>query len=333
MFSSLLSNVDKLGDVILDSTIPHRRNNHRPYALQGQGLFLILVIIISSQITVNFFTKSGDLLGYATNITSSAIISLTNQERNNAGFSTLGQNPSLASAAVLKANDMLQKDYWAHFSPDGTSPWYFFGLVGYQYSAAGENLARDFATSSGVVNAWMVSSGHKANILNSSFTQIGVGVVNGNLQGNDTTLVVQLFGRPLNQAAVGATSSTSGGSLAIGGSSAIPVKLDAEVGVPSSEQNSQSTEGTLAGSESLEPVTASKSQLENNGVVTLVKNTTQSQRVTMILLLLVGALFATDSFVIFRKRHLRVGSHSFVHASVMFLLAISSFIYGWGNIL
>src|SRR3990172_5338206 len=229
MFSSISVGMDKVGEVILTATIPHHKNNHRPHLIKGEGLFLLLFVLLVSQITVNVLTKSGDLLGFATNISSSAIISLTNSERKNAGLQVLSEKTPLDSAASLKAKDMFQKDYWAHYAPDGTSPWYFFGLVGYQYAAAGENLARDFATSEGVVNAWMDSPGHKANILNSSFTEIGVSVVNGNLQGQDTTLVVQFFGKPLQ------TASGAAGSLTQG-SSGTPTKVEAGITLPNEVQ-------------------------------------------------------------------------------------------------
>ena len=322
MFSSLFLGMDKVGEAILTATIPHHKNNHRPHLIKGEGLFLLLFVLLASQITVNFLTRSGDLLGYATNISSSVIISLTNSERKNAGLHVLSEKTPLDSAATLKAKDMFQKDYWAHYAPDGTSPWYFFGLVGYQYAAAGENLARDFATSEGVVNAWMDSPGHRANILNSSFTEIGVGVVNGNLQGEDTTLVVQLFGKPL-QTASGAVGSS------VQGSSGTPTKVEAGITLPNVEQE-ENPEVVTPKSEGLGTQTAQK---KANDITALVKNTTDSQRVTIILLLLVGILFITDSFVIFRKRHVREGSHSFAHASIIILLAVSSLLYGWGTIL
>ena len=108
----------------------------------------------------------------------------------------------LTKAAALKADDMFSDNYWAHFAPDGTSPWYFYGKVGYSYTWAGENLARDFQTSAGVVAGWMASTaGHKENILNSNFTEVGVAVKNGVLQGEETTLVVQLFGKPVSYTA------------------------------------------------------------------------------------------------------------------------------------
>ena len=92
---------------------------------------------------------------------------------------------------------MLAKGYWAHFAPDGTSPWSFFLSFGYKYRYAGENLARDFQDAPSAVNAWMNSPSHRENILNPNYRDIGIGVVEGNLAGVNTTIIVQFFGTPL----------------------------------------------------------------------------------------------------------------------------------------
>ena len=94
-------------------------------------------------------------------------------------------------------NDMFAKQYWAHVSADGKQPWDFISDAGYSYTVAGENLARDFQHADQVVEAWMASPTHKANILHEKYTEIGIAVVEGNLEGIETTLVVQMFGNPL----------------------------------------------------------------------------------------------------------------------------------------
>jgi hypothetical protein len=89
---------------------------------------------------------------------------------------------------------MFAKNYWAHNSPTGTTPWDFITASGYKYVVAGENLAKNFSTSQAVVNAWMASPTHKDNIVKPSYKEIGFAVVNGTLNGEETTLVVQMFG-------------------------------------------------------------------------------------------------------------------------------------------
>ncbi len=178
---------------------PHHTNNHRPKLLHPVGIaFLIgLILVISSAIEI-FKTVSpkGFVLGYASNITIEQVLELTNQERTNTGLQPLTLNPQLSAAAVEKANHMFSNNYWDHISPDGTTPWFFIKGQGYRYSVAGENLARDFDSSTPMVKAWMESPTHKANIIHNKFTDTGIAVVNGQLDGFETTLVVQMFGQP-----------------------------------------------------------------------------------------------------------------------------------------
>jgi hypothetical protein len=89
---------------------------------------------------------------------------------------------------------MFSNNYWAHFSPQGKSPWDFIVGAGYTYTLAGENLAKNFNDSVGVVDAWMNSPSHRENLLKPGYKEIGFAVVNGTLNGEETTLVVQMFG-------------------------------------------------------------------------------------------------------------------------------------------
>lgn len=175
--------------------IPHESNNQKAKILHPSGLSVLAVILIAFQIVIGYGTKSFPrVLGYAANISPSEVIRLTNEKRAQNGLSPVNENGSLSAAAIAKGQDMLSKGYWAHFAPDGTSPWSFFLKFGYKYKYAGENLARDFSSASGAVDGWMGSPTHKDNILNPNYKDIGVGVVEGNLAGADTTIVVQFFG-------------------------------------------------------------------------------------------------------------------------------------------
>ncbi len=178
--------------------IPHESNNQKAKILHPSSLTLIAVLLISFQFLLNFTGNTfPKVLGYAANISPSEVIRLTNQKRVENGLLPLSENSTLSSAALAKGNDMFAKGYWAHFAPDGTSPWSFFLSFGYKYRYAGENLARDFSDSSSVVDAWMNSPSHRENILNANYKEMGIGVVNGNLAGADTTIVIQFFGAPL----------------------------------------------------------------------------------------------------------------------------------------
>ena len=126
----------------------------------------------------------------------STVVQLTNEERSDNNASPLLRNATLDAAAAMKAEHMARNGYFAHFAPDGTSPWYWFDQAGYVYAHAGENLAIHFTDSDEVVDAWMNSPTHRANIVDSKFTEIGVGTAKGKFNGHNTVYVVQLFGTP-----------------------------------------------------------------------------------------------------------------------------------------
>ena len=183
--------------------IPHESNNQKGRILHPSSLSLIAVFLIAFQVLLSVFPRSlPRVLGYAANISPAEVIRLTNAQRAASGLSPVSENSKLDLAALAKGNDMLAKGYWAHFAPDGTSPWSFFMNFGYKYQYAGENLARDFSNANDAVNAWMNSPSHRENILNSKYKEIGIGVVEGNLAGVNTTIIVQFFGTPLGGAPV-----------------------------------------------------------------------------------------------------------------------------------
>jgi len=183
--------------VLKDLFTPHSANNHRARILHPASLSLIVALFLVGQFFLNFFTLvSPSVLGYASNISPEKIIELTNQKRAELGLTPLVNNSLLNEVAQRKAADMFAFNYWAHVSPSGRDPWSFFKEVGYKYTYAGENLARDFMDSASVVEAWMNSPTHRENIVNPHYKEIGVAVVNGTLNGVETTLVVQVFGTP-----------------------------------------------------------------------------------------------------------------------------------------
>lgn len=175
---------------------PHQRNNHRPKVLHHSSLTFFIGFIMFVQLSFNFVARAAPgVLGVDSTITPGEIILLTNQEREKKNLAPLHSDSLLVEAAAQKAADMLTLDYWAHDSPLGKKPWWFIKNVGYDYSYAGENLARDFTDSNSVVVAWINSPSHRDNLLNSRYQDIGVAVVEGIFQGRETTLVVQMFGQ------------------------------------------------------------------------------------------------------------------------------------------
>ena len=130
------------------------------------------------------------------------VVDLTNDERADLAAAPLQRNTLLDQAAQQKAQHMAANEYFAHFAPDGTTPWSFFKSSGYVYAHAGENLAIHFTDSTEVVEAWMQSPAHRKNIVDTKYTEIGVGTAKGKFDGYDTVYVVQLFGTPAVQPAV-----------------------------------------------------------------------------------------------------------------------------------
>jgi hypothetical protein len=106
----------------------------------------------------------------------SEIANLSNQYRSAVGLPTLVTNSSLTASAQAKADHLAANNYFAHDTPDGTSPWYFFDEAGYSYLSAGENLALSNQSASSVVDGWYNSPGHRANMLSSSFVEVGYGI-------------------------------------------------------------------------------------------------------------------------------------------------------------
>lgn len=133
----------------------------------------------------------------AGNLTVEGIISQTNVQRKSQGSQILTESVQLDASAQAKANDLLAKQYFAHVAPDGKTVTDLVGKEGYEYIKIGENLALGtFNGDAGVVTAWMNSPEHRENMLDTAFTQIGVGVSSGMYQGRVVTIAVQHFGRP-----------------------------------------------------------------------------------------------------------------------------------------
>lgn len=176
--------------------LPHHSNNQRPQLLHASSLLMLSVVLFVSAFSVSFLkTHTQSVLGISYNISSTDLLNLTNQERQANGLPTLTLNDQLSQAAAGKAEDMMINNYWAHISPSGVTPWQFITNAGYHYTAAGENLARGFTTSSSVTDAWMASPEHRANVLSSNYQEVGFAVREGSLTGeSDTVLVVEMFG-------------------------------------------------------------------------------------------------------------------------------------------
>ncbi len=176
------------------AVVPHKKNQYRPHLIRRYGLASVLVLIIIAQGMYNFGTQ-GNILGSQNGVSVSELLDETNAARTKLGETPLVLDEKLSKAAALKAEDMIADQYWAHTSPDGAEPWKWLGDVEYNYAQAGENLAKGFSASDAVVNAWLNSAEHRDNVLKADYADVGFATVNGELMGEQTTLVVAMYGK------------------------------------------------------------------------------------------------------------------------------------------
>ena len=183
--------------------IPSEENQYKPHLLRKASLAVIAtlsVAIFALGVFQNTVFMKSDFLSA---VISRVLVDLANENRVENNLNGLTSNPMLEEAARQKAEDMASKGYFAHNSPDGTTPWYWIKNAGYKFAYAGENLAVNFSDSEDVDKAWMNSPGHRANILHSKFTEIGIATARGEYKGKSTVFVVQMFGRPIDGDRIG----------------------------------------------------------------------------------------------------------------------------------
>ena len=178
--------------------IPSKENAYQPHFLRTNAVLGIFGILIAFEAL--YLAHTLVLLpssNYLAAIFSSVLIDQTNGERSMEHIGILTPSAKLEEVAKLKAEDMATNGYFAHISPDGKrDSWYWFKKVGYDYAAAGENLAVNFTDSKDVTEAWMHSPSHRANILGENYTEIGIATARGLYKGKEAIFVVQMFGRP-----------------------------------------------------------------------------------------------------------------------------------------
>lgn len=189
--SVLLCALSALSAVTFSSIAAQESRTHT--VVKGDTLWKIAVkyeVGLSEIKSANTHIKNYDLIYPGDKITvpaldsavssyESEVVRLVNIERRKAGLSDLTHDWQLSRVARYKSQDMKDKNYFSHTSPTYGSPFDMMRSFGISYRSAGENIAKGQSTPSAVVNAWMNSSGHRANILNKSFTHIGVGYVAG----------------------------------------------------------------------------------------------------------------------------------------------------------
>jgi hypothetical protein len=298
---------------------PHSSNNHKAAIIQPSGLCFLIGIFIFTQASFNLFVGLvPGVFGFMADIAPEAIVELTNQKRSESGVAPLKISDQLNEAARQKAGDMFAKNYWAHVSPSGTQPWTFIKNVGYSYLYAGENLARDFYNASGVVDAWMASPTHRDNVLNEKYQDIGVAVVDGVLLGQETTLVVQMFGSQRGEI-VAVTKEKPSEEMAPGFQEAAK---EAEVSITPLFEKQEGTPGAIL----VKSMPSQKVSPWLSGF-----NLTKSLGLAFAGLLF--GVLAFDGLIIYRRKTARVSGHNFIHGTFIIILVIMILLSQQGVIL
>jgi uncharacterized protein YkwD len=134
-------------------------------ALRPLTLFVVLVLAAG--------------VARASEIKPESVLRLMNAYRAVNGLDPLTIDSRLDNVATARIDDMVERAYWAHVAPDGSKPFPLFPKYGYYYRSVGENLAKGFETAEVLVASWMESPGHRANILNPVFQNVGIAIIDG----------------------------------------------------------------------------------------------------------------------------------------------------------
>lgn len=196
---------------------------------------LIVLVLGSIFFAVSRPVKNSGVLAFATNLSKSRLLEATNEQRRKYGVSNLTVSEKLTQAAQKKSDDMTNRNYWSHNTPDGHEPWVFIDETGYKYLKAGENLAYGFDSSNNTITGWMNSPSHKANLISSDFTEVGFGFTNSDnyVEEGEQTIVVAMYGRPITATVV----QTSPAIINTDTSNPAPITTDTPiVSEPSSQQ-------------------------------------------------------------------------------------------------
>lgn len=295
---------------IIHLVIPRHTNNHKAKMLHSSSLLVIASLLVIWQGLLSFLPRLGpNILGYSAQISPDEVVRITNEKRASAGLPQLNLNSTLSSAAYSKGRDMIERDYWSHTAPDGTQPWKFFTDLGYRYRYAGENLARDFTNPSSAVDAWMSSPTHRDNILNPKYKEIGIGVVEGDLAGVDTTIIVQFFG-----------------------STYTDVVTQPVAQIPATTAPTASPEAVVALTSPIPTIKAVYTSPQPTQQV-LISPFTTTRSISLAVVGLLMFVFVVDSLLVSRRKIARIGGRTIAHIAFLGMILSIVLILKSGQIL
>ncbi len=181
-------------NLLRDFFVPCKENGFKPKVLETQAFVMFLGFLFALKILtlISFWGNFGATI--FNQVALEDLYVLANETRVANGVNKLQSSSKLEAVAQLKLADMFQNNYFAHISPAGVDPWYWFDRINYDYKIAGENLAMNFMSSNEVMDAWLNSESHKKNLLLKDFQETGIAVGSGVINGQKTVVVVQVFG-------------------------------------------------------------------------------------------------------------------------------------------
>lgn len=183
--------------VFKDYFIPGFDNDYKPKILRTKSLSIIVVILL----LVKIITAGSLFLIYPnqarmSQMISQQILELINKERADNNLPLLKINSVLSASALAKAEDMLINDYFAHIGSNGKMPWDWIDQKEYHYLYVAENLAMNFTSAESAHGALMLSPSHKKNIISDKYVDVGLAVINGQMDGKQTNVLVEIFASP-----------------------------------------------------------------------------------------------------------------------------------------
>jgi len=312
--------------------LPRHTNRYRAKLLHHTSLFIFIGLLFLSNYAISHIqTEYKTVLGVSSSITAQELLVLTNLKREERGLPALVMSAELSQAASLKAADMFAKNYWAHIAPDGTTPWFFIRSSGYEYIHAGENLARGFSTSGDVVNAWMESPGHRDNMLSSNYKEIGFAISSGNLTGDETVLVVEMFGN--RQAAGQSVAQVETNSVPL--PTPTTVQIISQIPTPTTPLPIPTSTPTPLPAplvpETVEPTPLTQVAAAFNQP--LINSVSLQRNIVVIVLVILLVILILDIIIVERKKLSRILSHNLDHVIFFATLLIIAIIISRGGIL
>jgi uncharacterized protein YkwD len=159
----------------------------------SKQLFLLTLVLIFSTLVFVPLLAHAQASG---SLSAASLAVAANVDRASFGLMRVQENAVLNTAAQHRADDMATRGYFAHTSPQGISPCFWVTSAGYVYSSVAENISAGHETTEAVERAWMNSQGHRKNILNAKYTDVGFGIARGMYRGRMTTFVVEILAAP-----------------------------------------------------------------------------------------------------------------------------------------